>query len=1213
MAIKFTDDQQKVIDSRDCNILVSAAAGSGKTAVLVERIVQMISNVERPVDIDRLLIVTFTKAAAAEMRERISLAISAKLESEPDNEHLQRQATLLHNAQITTIDSFCLFVLRNNFNDIGLDPGFSVADEDEVKLLQQDVMADLLERHFEQGTEEFGHCVEFFCPNGRESVLEEHIFDICRAASSQPWPKEWLEERKKDYEIENLEELKKTPWAINLCDHIRNMCQHYAQNLKKAIDLAQQPDGPYMYGELLDKELEMVERLVRAESLEQLESLFSAVVFDRLPGKKDDTVNPAKKEMAQKLRNKAKDGLTGIAKDFFGVPLMTEVEHAKLCQGPVSVLMDLCLEFMEDLAKAKADKNILDFNDMEHMALEILLEKNGDKVVPTATAREYRDYFEEVLIDEYQDSNLVQEFLLGAISGEEDGKFNRFMVGDVKQSIYRFRLARPELFLEKYHAYELDQTKPGENKDHLGPCRRIDLSQNFRSRVEVIGYVNYVFERLMGKQLGGIQYDDSAALHEGAIYPENSGCETELLLLDRLGHEKSDEYRKLEAMAIATKIKELRRTYQVTDKATGKLRPVQYRDMVILLRSNAGWDDVFKKVLEAEGIPAFAASKTGYFATTEIQTVLQLLRVIDNPLQDIPLFGVLKSFFGGFSDQEIASLKCQNRENLLYQNLRDCSVTQGDLGEKCRAFLEMLGRYRHMATFMPIRQLLQSIFNEWNYQHVVSAMPAGGQRLANVQMLLEKAGKFQKSSYYGLYHFIRYIEQLEKYEVDYGEANTLDEAADVVRIMSIHKSKGLEFPVTFVSGIAKKFNKKDTTKTVVTDMDLGLGVKYVNVEQRTITDTLRKNAIGVKMLSESIAEEIRVLYVALTRAKEKLILTGTADFQNLTLEELSCEEQNGIARLRYRNLDARERMDKLSYGEILAAGGFLDWILPLTEEFSSYRFESLEASKIAEGMEAEGRLFKLEQSEQVKDGELLDKLLSNFDFVYPYENLAGLYTKTTVTELKMAAMEEKDEGAFHAFESDEVVTYIPKFMREEESVSGTTRGSAFHKVMELLDVEKLITVEQAEMREAIRMQLDQMQQSGKLTEEYRNAVSERKMETFMKSNLAKRMAKASSLQLIWREQPFVYGVSAARLSKGEQKFPEDEILLIQGIVDLFFEEEGQLVLVDYKTDVVESPQALVDRYQTQIDYYQEALEKLTGKKVKERMLYSFFFGEEVSL
>ena len=1212
MGFSFTKDQQKVIDLRDCNILVSAAAGSGKTAVLVERIIQMISDKEKPVDIDRLLIVTFTKAAAAEMRERISLAISARLESEPENEHLQRQATLLHNAQITTIDSFCLFVLRNNFNDIGLDPGFAVADEDEVRLLMQDVMAELLERHFEEGSEAFASCVEFFCPSGKERALEDHILNLYRAASSHPWPKDWLLERKKDYAIESVRQLQDSEWALYLTRHIKNMCKVHADALKKAIDLAQQPDGPYMYGELLDQELEQVEKLFAATDLADLECKFGALSFDRLPAKKDDSVNADKREEAKGLRAKAKEALEKMAEDYFGVSLQAEVEHIRACQKQVEVLIDLCLEFMDDLALAKAEKNILDFNDMEHMALDILLKKTDEGIEPTQTAKEYREYFEEVLIDEYQDSNLVQEYLLGAISGEEEGRFNRFMVGDVKQSIYRFRLARPELFLEKYHTYELENAG-----DAKGPLRRIDLHQNFRSRRQVIDYVNYVFRYLMGADLGGIEYDDAAALYEGATYPENDGCEPEMLLVQKAEKAKGEENRRLEAKAVANKIKQLRKTFQVTDKATGQLRPVQYKDIVILLRSNTGWDDVFKKALEEEGIPAFAASKTGYFGTTEIQTVLQLLRILDNPLQDIPLFGVLKSVFGGFSDQDIATLKCENRENPLYLNVKAYALLQGELAEKCKSFLEMLSRYRHLATYMPIRQLLQTIFTEWDYLHYVAAMPAGSQRLANVQMLLEKAGRFQKSSYYGLYHFIRYVEQLQKYEVDYGEANTLDEAADVVRIMSIHKSKGLEFPVTFVCGLAKQFNKRDTSATLVTDMDLGLGVKYVNINHRTITDTLRKNAIGVKLLADSLAEELRVLYVALTRAKEKLILTGCVDFEKMNVEVVSEEGLPGLKKLTCRNVNRASEGDKISYGETLAASGFLDLLLPITEEFTLYCFGDEAEAELAEGFAEGNRLLALTQMEGEENTELLNTLMDHFRFEYPYRNLAGLYTKTTVTELKMAAMEEKDEGAFHTFHEAEVVPYIPKFMQEEEEVSGTTRGSAFHKVMEILDMESLLPegqrMDQNTTKQILRGQLDTLCESGKLKHDYRNIVSEKKLLTFLESPLACRMSKASKAGVIYREQPFVYGVPASRLNKDDRQFPDDEILLIQGIVDLFFEEDGELVLVDYKTDVVQSPEMLAERYQTQIDYYQEALEKLTGKRVKERILYSFYLGREVYL
>lgn len=1259
MAINFTPDQQKVIDLHDCNILVSAAAGSGKTAVLVERIVQMICNAEKPVDIDRLLIVTFTNAAAAEMRERISLAISARMEQEPENEHLQRQSTLLHNAQITTIDSFCLFLLRNHFNDIGLDPAFRVADQGEVELLKQEVMSEMLEEYFGSGNEEFYHCVEVYCPSGRETVLENHILNLYNFAMSQPWPKEWLMERRNDYEIPDVTELETQKWAVYLKNHICMLIRQCAEWMREMISVCQQPDGPYMYGELADNELEQIEKLVFADSLEKLQQQLPTVVFNRLPSKKDDSVNAEKREQAKALRELAKKTIKDIQEKFFITPLELSVEQMRECAPAVRMLVDLCLDFYERVLVAKAEKKILDFSDMEHMALQILLEKTTEGVRPTATAMEYREHFAEVLCDEYQDSNLVQEYLLMAVSGEEIGKFNRFMVGDVKQSIYKFRLARPELFLEKYHQYPVEEAcLPADSaKGGQAMCRRIDLSQNFRSREEVIDTVNHVFSNLMGEQMGGIVYDDSAALHKGAVYPENSGCESELLLVEKPEQGSSSDAKELEALAIAKKIKKLRKEFKVTDKGTGELRPVTFKDIVVLLRTNSGWDETFKAVFEQEGIPAYVSTKTGYFSTSEIQQVMQFLNVLDNPLQDVPLFGVLKSVFGGFADEEIARLRCEAlelskkqheaaedggtekaleeqqhealyEEDFLYTDLQKVAASESRLADKCNSFLKQIEKYRGYTVYMPIRKLLQTLFDEYGYFYYVAALPGGEQKLANVEMLMEKAHSFEKSSYYGLYHFIRYMEQLQKYNVDYGEANILDENADVVRIMSIHKSKGLEFPVTFVAGLSKRFNMQDTSQAMIVDMDLGIGTDYVNPEKRLKNKTMRKNALAVKMRAENLAEEIRVLYVALTRAKEKLIMTGTVGGNN---GDFSVEKGGLI-------YDCKP----LSYGEIFEASSYLDWILAVMNPTEILTTEDLGILELQEQVDTQWRKEALLQEERELNRSLMAALEENFAHQYAHADLEGLYTKTTVSELKMAAMEEKDEGAFQAFEQKEVVPYIPKFMQGEEKVSSTTRGNAYHKVMELIDFAKWSTEGKALSEDSaknawLQEQFDRFVENGALSKEYREAIRTAKVLKCLESDLATRMAKAQQNGKLWKEQPFVYGISADRLCRKDKtgetvekavgkaggatvgeagvasvrKFPKEETVLIQGIVDVFFEEEDGIVLADYKTDVVETPQVLVDRYRTQLDYYQEALEKMTGKKVKERILYSFHFGCEV--
>lgn len=1209
MAINFTPEQQEVIQLHNCNVLVSAAAGSGKTAVLVERIVQMVCDRAHPVDIDRLLIVTFTNAAASEMRERISAGIAARLRENPEDEHIQRQATLLHNAQITTIDSFSLFLVRNHFNEIGLDPAFRVADEGEIKLLSGEVLEEMLEEAYAGKDPAFTYCVEYFCPGGREKVLEEYILALSSYAASFPWPKEWLLERKKDYQADSVETLTESDYGQYLCRYIGKMLEGCHQKLEEVQQICEEPDGPYMYGELVDKELEQIEKLKSCQSLSAYAARIPAVAFGRLPSKKDDSVSPDKRELAKNLRSEVKETLQKLSEQFFATPLELAAAQGKACSGPVETLIDLVLEYDCRMKSKKQERKLIDFSDMEHYALQILLE-NEDR--PSHVALEYRQHFHEILIDEYQDSNLVQEYLLKAISGEDDGKFNRFMVGDVKQSIYKFRLARPELFLEKYDTYGRE-----------GDCRRIDLARNFRSRTEVVNAVNDIFSGIMRKTIGGIEYDEKAALYPGASYPENGGCEAELLLVEKKG--ASGDSKEAEALAIAEKMKFLKKNLSVTDKATGQLRPVKYSDMVILLRSNSGWDEEFKKVLEEQGIPVYITSKTGYFAAKEIQELLNFLRVLDNPFQDIPLYSVLRAMFGGFSEEEIAVIRGGRKQCSLYEALKICAGNEDyaktdaegltpdrrvqdalpvDLQHKIAGFLKVLNTYRDCTTYLPIRDLLQKLVNDFDYLNYVTALPAGSKRRANVEMLLTKASDFEKTSYFGLFHFIRYMEQLEKYDVDYGEADTLDENADVVRIMSIHKSKGLEFPVTFVAGLSKRFNMQDVNKSLIVDMDLGLATDYVNPEKRIRNKTLRRMALARKMQEDNLAEELRILYVALTRAKEKLILTGVME---------NAAKQWEVMKLR--------KKKQLSYLDFAEAGSFQDFLLPVLGQ-TDIKVSVVEADDLdAEGRKEQigllDRKLVLERIARQADrtGEDFeglnlkspDVLRERFAYQYPYKALEKLYTKTTVSELKIAAMAEKDEEAYHTFEEKEVVPYVPAFRREKAEVSGTVRGNAYHRVMELLDFEAVLGSKQ-NRREALEDFLLKEKACGRLSEEYFQAVRQDKILRFLESDLAQRMWAASRQGKLYREQPFVLGIEAKRLT---EEFPEDEKVLIQGIIDVFWVENGQIVLLDYKTDVIQSVQALTGRYGVQLEYYEEALTKLMTMPVKEKVLYSFYLEQYI--
>ena len=1270
MGMKFTPEQQRVIELHNSNILVSAAAGSGKTAVLVERIIRMICDGEYPADIDRLLIVTFTNAAAAEMRERIAAGIAARLEADPGNEHIQKQSALLHNAQITTIDSFSLFLIRNHFNEIGLDPDFRVADEGEIKLLQQEVLAQLLEDAYAgnfvpEALEQFHACVEYFCPGGRESVLEQHILNLSRYAGSFPWPAEWLEERKNDYAAGDLDALVRSDYGQYLTERVNRTVEGCLEKLREVKRLCELPDGPYMYGELTDAEIEQLERLTDCKNLEEQAAKIPAVTFARLPSKKDDSVDPAKRELAKAIRNSVKDTLSDLSESYFKTPLELAVEQGKACREPLRMLLDLVLEFDRRLLAAKQERHLIDFSDMEHYALQILLkrekvEETGGtgtdhaetkyRIVPSDVAMEYRQYFQEILIDEYQDSNLVQEYLLSAISGEEEGRYNRFMVGDVKQSIYKFRLARPELFLEKYDIYQ-----------ETGDLCRIDLAKNFRSRIQVVDAVNGVFSRIMSREIGGIAYDDKAALYPGATYPaaEDPAYGSEALLIRKpekgereesgIGEQHAegagvlvdyDNVRQLEALAIAARIKQLKGSLKVMEKSTGELRPVRYSDMVILLRTTSGWDEEFKKILEQQGIPVYITSKTGYFGALEVQELLQFLRVLDNPRQDIPLFGVMQSVFGGFTQEEIAQIRSggeghSRKRMTLYEALKEVAksgrtVEEGEetsagesageeteLSQKADTFLQRIGHYRDRTPFTSIRDLLQRILDDYDYLNYVTALPAGSKRRANVEMLLTKASAFEKTSYFGLFHFIRYMEQLEKYDVDYGEADTLDENADVVRIMSIHKSKGLEFPVVFVSGLSKRFNMQDANQSLIVDMDLGVAVDYVDSVRRIKNKTLRRAVLSAKMKEDNLAEELRVLYVALTRAREKLILTAVLD---------KADEKWELAQM--------TGQERLTYLDFCEAGSYMDFLLPILPKtgiaVKTLRTEDLAAEEIREQLRMGDRR---EELQRVADGEVLlpgdpeenerklMRLRERFAYQYPHPGLQKLYTKTTVSELKIAAMAEKDEAAFHTFEEKEVVPYIPAFRREQEKVSGAVRGSAFHRVMELLDFTYVFvesglfekcpgdyeTYRKRLDAERLKKRLEEFLQretvSLRLTEEYAKAVSLPKILNFLEQELAYRMWRAQEQGLLYREQPFVLGIDAKRL---DPDLPEGEKVLIQGIIDVFFIEDGEIVLLDYKTDVIDSLEALWNRYNVQIQYYEEALTKLMQMPVKERILYSFY-------
>lgn len=1211
MANQWTEEQKQVIWLRNRNILVSAAAGSGKTAVLVERILQKITDKEHPVDIDRLLIVTFTRAAAAEMRERIGTEIQKRLMEDPDNENLQRQETLLFHAQITTIDSFCQSVLRSYFHLIDLDPAFSIMDEGEAKLLRRDTAEELLEEQYAQASGEFELFVESFASGKNDENLIGMIWQVYEFSRSHPWSEEWLDKCKENYEINSAEELTKSEWMKQLCEQTAQTLEDLMRVNERAQKIAQSPRGPWMYLDALLQDQEILENLAkRTDYVSYAEAFSKMEKFAALSRKKDEEVSEEKKEQVKLLRDQIKKGITALKEQYFYQGPQEMVEEIQKSRVPSKMLLTLAQEFGRRFAEKKQERNLLDFSDLEHFALQILVRKEDGKEVPTEAARSFANQFEEIMIDEYQDSNMVQELILTSISRCSMGQNNMFMVGDVKQSIYRFRLACPELFMEKYDTYTEEASK----------SQKIELHKNFRSRKEVLEDVNFVFRKIMHRNLGNVEYDDNAALYAGIEFPklavnvENqydkapqsplAGSEILLLDADTLTDETA---REAEARMIAGKIRQIVGRELIYDKEEKTYRRAQYRDIVILLRSISGWAETFLSVLGEMGIPAYTGTRSGYFSALEVRTILSLLQIMDNPRQDIAFAAVLASPVGGFTTEHLAEIRSLYRDCSYYEACRLYAKegSDGILAQKMTAFLEMLERFRSYVPYTPMHELLWKIYEETGYLHYASAMPAGGQRRANLEMLVEKAAAYESTSYRGLFHFVRYVENLQKYEVDFGEASTIGEEEDTVRIMSIHKSKGLEFPVVFTAGLGKQFNRQDARSTIAIHQNYGVGCDCVDPVLRFKTPTLLKRAIQQILLQESLGEELRVLYVAMTRAKEKLYLSGSLKKAEDTLKKWSGKAGDA----------------SLPYLEVRNAASMLEWILRavLYEEEKQpeipvqlYKVDDLYYEK----QESENRADEIK--EQLKAAgflkeegipELCKWLTQETAKTYPFTGSLDIQGKLSVSEIKrhsqMAEEKEQAEGVIHLQKEPEIQPLVPQFLQKKEE-GGAVRGTAMHHLIQRLDFTSADTVKKVEA------QIEALIRSRQMTAEEKNLVSVPAVVHFFRTDLGKRAAEAAKRGQLFREKQFVIGVPASQI---RPQWDEKETVLVQGIIDLWFYEGDEIVLADYKTDRVYPGQEelLKARYQEQLAYYEKALLQTTGCRVKEKSIYSFALQKTLCL
>lgn len=1184
--MKWTEEQQKVIDTRDQNILVSAAAGSGKTAVLVARILALVTDPAHPVDIDRLLIVTFTNAAAGEMRQRIRDALEARAEEAPEDAHLQRQLVLIHNAQITTIHSFCLQVLRNHFHMIGLDPGFRIADEGEMLLLWQDVMKETLEEAYHQSAqaahteeaEEFRQMSEQLAPGKDDQAVQNALLQVYQFSLGQPWPLEWLARCRMAYCRLDEEKAPVEPdWVRFAVNDTKRVLSDVREEILYAIGLCQAEHGPYMYEKALQDDLAMVETLQAADGYREIAKAFAeSGTYTRLSTKKDESVSKEQKEQVQELRARIKDALASVRVQYF-YDRPEVLEEAFYASGvAVRALTRLVERFMEKLAEKKREKNVLDFSDLEHLALEILVLHSETGAQASPAALEYAEQFEEIMIDEYQDSNLVQELIINSVAGRGRSEANRFMVGDVKQSIYRFRLACPELFLEKYQTY----------REREDACR-IDLHKNFRSRSEVLDGVNEIFRQIMTENLGGIVYDKDAMLYPGAVFAPDSGEVTripECLLLDP----EDQDRREAEARLVGMQIQQMVGSFPIWDAKLSAYRPMAYRDIVILLRTVSGWAETFGEVLGDMGIPCFTGSQKGYFSAVEVRTVLAYLEVLDNPVQDIPLAAVMRSPIGGFSDEALAKIRSASEERRFY----DCCVAYRDSGEDAALRLELdvffgqLENFREKAAYTPIHLLLWEILDATGYGAYAAALPAGQQRKANLDMLVEKAIAYEATSYRGLYHFIRYMESLKRYEVDYGEASLGTEADDTVRIMSIHKSKGLEFPVVFVSGLGKQFNETERRGRLALHPSFGIGCDYVDTTLRLRQPSLLKKVIQKTSAMENLGEELRILYVAVTRAKEKLILTGTLTDAAQKLE--ACQSLNG------------RQEEPLPYSTLAGASSYLDWVLPALLQHSGedcFLLRVISAGELPREREKAKASDLWRVLEHPKEEPEAKRYLERvFSEEYPYKEEQAVFAKVSVSELKKQPGFLEENESLELYPAKEHKATVPRFRAAETPVRGSARGTIYHTFMENLDFHK---------KDMLETQLEEWIKCGKMTRDEAAAVCISDIRRFLESNIGHRMERAEEGGRLHREQPFVLGVPAHEIRSSWQS---EELVLVQGIIDAWFEEDGGIVIVDYKTDRVRTMQTLAERYHIQLEAYAKAVERLTGKPVKECGIYSFCLG-----
>lgn len=1209
---EWTKEQKRAIEEKGNNILVAAAAGSGKTTVLVERVIQKI--IKDRIDIDRLLIVTFTNAAASEMRERILNALYKEIDKNPTDIHLQKQIVLLNKANICTIDAFCLEIIKNNFFEIGISSNFRIADNIELELLKQEAMEDLFEKLYLDRDKKFEKLIDIYAGYKGDETLKELIFKIYDNIQSNPFQYEWLDEKIEYFNVKKHieEDFSKSKWGKVLIENYRNEIIDEINSLKVIKNRLQNYTELEKYYNVINNDIDGLNDV--KNSLNNWDEAYNAsnnLKFKTWPTDKKVTMDL--KDEAKSARDIIKEKYNKITKKTFIYNSKEAYQDIYEMYDILKNLGDLVVKFAKCFEEKKLEKNIMDFGDIEHNALKILIkkDKNGN-YIPSEIAEKLKDKFEEIAIDEYQDSNLIQEYILTSISKGN----NIFMVGDVKQSIYKFRQARPELFLEKYETYSNDISENGIKGV------KIQLFKNFRSRKSVIDLTNLLFDNIMSKKLGDIEYTKQEYLNFAANFQdsEDNKNKAELHIIDLKNSQKEDEsiyeddiYEdedkleenkklekpEIEAKYVAGEIKRIIDSeYKIYDKNVG-YRNIQYKDIVILLRATSMVSNIYEKELYDIGIPVYSDTGEDYLETIEIQRIISLLKIIDNPYQDIPLLTVLRSPIFDFSDQELTTIRLVNRENYFYKTMEEAienNSLEDSTKNKIKNLISSIEKWREEEKYLKLNELIWKIYIDTGYYSYVGLTKNGELKQANLKLLFEKAKDYEKISFKGLFNFVKYIEKIKKSNADMNSAKIIGENENVVRIMSIHKSKGLEFPVVFLCRSDKNINMRSLNENILLDQDLGIGPKYINYERKIEYNTAAREAVRLKSKNESISEEMRILYVALTRAKEKLIIVGIKNDY-----EKDIDNKKELLKIY-----EKEQNNKINHLLVQKYTSYLDWLelmyLNNIQNINDYlEMKIINEDEINIELEQKNEEYRLEFS---KDKELnkLDETL-NWEYKYILDTLVP--SKTSVTKIKkLINLENKDKLekiiAIDDNENNNALEIKPEFMKDEK-ITQAQKGTIIHLCLQKLDLKRNYN-----MSDIVDL-INKLEYQNIITNQERKSININKIKNFVDSEFAERIRNAKFIE---KEKPFYTYVKAKDIYNNSS----EENILVQGIIDLYFiEKNGNVVLVDYKTDYVTNENELIEKYKTQLELYKNALEKSLNKKIKDTFIYSVYLGKEIKI